>query len=189
MLGQDRATKDISPILAEEFRRGFDLINEGHNSETWLRVAVWWLIKARIVSEALPVDSPSSRDVSSSQLPTWESTVSHDQAHLDKLKSAWILEEVVLKAPSSDNVSRNKIKGLVLDLARSLDGDLTQSRHRPSIDHLLKLDVGLFESFEQPVEAWENIPKAMDDPDTPHRWLTVDPGNGGRDPENIIYRT
>lgn len=52
MLGQDRATKDISPILAEEFRRGFDLINEGHNSETWLRVAVWWLIKVILHSGA-----------------------------------------------------------------------------------------------------------------------------------------
>ena len=56
--------------------------------------------------------------MSSSQLPTWESTVSHDQAYLDKLKSAWILEEVVLRAPPSDSVSRNQINGLVLDLAR-----------------------------------------------------------------------
>ena len=29
----------------------------------------------------------------------------------------------------------------------------------------------------------------MDDPDSPYRWLTVDPGNGGREQENIIYRT
>ncbi|KAL8787199.1 MAG: hypothetical protein Q9195_007890 [Heterodermia aff. obscurata] len=137
-LDKNRATKDIDPILAEEFKRGFDLVNEGQTVETWLRVAVWWLIK------------------------------------------------VIL--PCS-------INGLVLDLARSLHGDLLASRSRSSSsppyksDILLKYDVGLFESFEQPVEALENIPKAMDDPDSPYRWLTVDPGNGGRDSENIIYRT
>ena len=56
-------------------------------------------------------------------------------------------------------------------------------------DILLGFDVGLFESFEQPVEVWKTIPKGIDEPDSPYRWLTVDPGNGGREQENIIYRT
>ena len=34
------------------------------------------------------------------------------------LKSAWILEEIVLKAEPNDSESYNKINGLILDLAR-----------------------------------------------------------------------
>ena len=34
------------------------------------------------------------------------------------LKSAWILEEIVLKSPWNDSVSHSKLNGLVLDLAR-----------------------------------------------------------------------
>ena len=34
------------------------------------------------------------------------------------LKSAWILEEIVLKAEPNDSDSYNKINGLILDLAR-----------------------------------------------------------------------
>ena len=71
------------------------------------------------MSEALAqVDFPSSRQLSSPQLPAWECTVSRDQSHLDMLKSAWILEEIVLKTASSDSVPHIKINGLVLDLAR-----------------------------------------------------------------------
>lgn len=44
-LDKNRATKDVDPIIAQEFKRGFDLVKEGQTLETWLRVAVWWLIK------------------------------------------------------------------------------------------------------------------------------------------------
>ncbi len=36
-----------------------------------------------------------------------------------------------------------------------------------------KLDVGLFESFEQPIEAKDNIPDAIDDPFASSRWFDV----------------
>ena len=44
-LDRNRATRNIDPILAQKFTGELDRVNEGQTSETWLRVAVWWLIK------------------------------------------------------------------------------------------------------------------------------------------------
>lgn len=49
------------------------------------------------------------------------------------------------------------------------------------------LDFKLLENFEQEtIEAQEHIPLAMDDPESPHRWIEIYQNVGGSGDNNII---
>lgn len=82
-----------------------------------------------------------------------------------------------------------------MDLYNSLQSDLhgriLGSSHLPTPDSkvLAKQDLGLLESFEQPVEVKENCPRAMDDFTTAHRWVMMDKDHAGFEQEKIIFRT
>ena len=48
-LDRNRATRNVDPILAQKFKEELDRIKEHRTLETWLRVAVWWLIKVVLI--------------------------------------------------------------------------------------------------------------------------------------------
>lgn len=125
----------------------------------------------------------------------WESTISSHQAYIDLLKCSWILEEIILGTDNEKDLTSKNIRRLVKDLARSLDRDFDRRRGSnaefPTFEDqvLLKQDVLLIESFEQTVEAKENVPNAMDDLADAHRWLEVDDDNAGYPHERVKFRT
>ena len=122
----------------------------------------------------------------------WENSISSEQAYIDLLKSSWILEDIVLSNDVDNDLAYNRLRRITKDLARALDRDLDRYRSAQYPDQTLKfdrLDLDLVESFEQMVEAPDNVPNAMDDPVSAHRWLEVDQDNAGSEGEKVQVRT
>lgn len=124
----------------------------------------------------------------------WEDTTSENQAYADLLKSSWIVEELIRKRKVAGDLSKHQDRKLVIDLLKALKTDLHRrqydkySRVVPETTVLLKQDLSLLESFEQTVEAKEDVPKAMDDLTTCQRWITIDKDHGGFADERIMFR-
>lgn len=75
---------------------------------------------------------------------------------------------------------------------KSLFGQLRASSSNPHIYEdriLLAQDLNLRESFEQSIEAQDNVPLLLDELSGPQRWFTVDPEHGGLAHERVLYRT
>ncbi|KAK4692952.1 hypothetical protein P7C71_g4350, partial [Lecanoromycetidae sp. Uapishka_2] len=173
----------------------FILTADGSTQE-WLRLAIWWLVKSRIIGRLLAQNGAQRRRTDASVHDyNWESTISSVQAYADLLKCSWILEEIILGASSEMGLASKNIRRLVKDLARSLDRDLIRRRDNspefPAFEDelLLKQNLSLIESFEQTIEAKENVPNAMDDLADAHRWLEVDDDNAGLPHERVKFRT
>ncbi len=95
-----------------------------------------------------------------------------------------------------NDLAYNSLRRMTKDLARSLDRDLERYRSiqcpdQPPWDerNFDRQDLDLLESFEQTVEASDNIPNAMDDPASAHRWLEIDQDNAGSGHERVRVRT
>ncbi|KAL8935897.1 MAG: hypothetical protein Q9211_004456 [Gyalolechia sp. 1 TL-2023] len=124
----------------------------------------------------------------------WEDTTSENQAYADLLKSSWIVEELIRKRKVAGDLSKRQARKLVIDLLKALKTDLHRRQHDkycrviPETAVLLKQDLSLLESFEQTVEAKENVPQAMDDLTTCQRWITIDKDHGGFADERVMFR-
>ena len=193
---QERETHSLPSDVQKILWTRVESISPPISTERWLRLAIWWLVKSRIISDLLAQAEVTRRGTDASQHQNrWHSTVSMEQAYTDLLKSSWILEEVVLAGAGDEDLSYISIRKMVKDLSRSLHNDLQEIRYSirafRSIDKdgLLKHDLHLFESFEQTIEADESIPAAIDDPDSALRWFEIDQDNAGRKHENVIFRT
>lgn len=124
----------------------------------------------------------------------WENTTSDVQAYVDLLKSSWILDALIRERKVAGDLTKPRVRKLVQDLLKALKSDLhhrqhdERSREAPDTDTLLKQDLSLLETFEQTVEAKENVPRAMDDLTTSQRWITIDKDHGGFPHERIQFR-
>lgn len=198
MLSQKRERHNVSSGVHDLFRRSAESV-QTHTSvevERWLRLAIWWLVKSRIISHILATNEVKRRGTDASQHQNrWHSTVSAEQAYTDLLKSSWILEEIVLAGATEEDLSYVSVRKMVKDLSASLHNELLESRNSSQgfepIDGnvLLKYDLHLLESFEQTIEAEENVPEAMDDPITALRWFEIDQDNAGMQNEKVLFRT
>ena len=192
-----RQRHNANPEVRSKFLKCHESVKEIFTTETWLRLATWWLIKSRTVSNLLS-ESGISRQGAGVLQPrsNWENSISSEQAYIDLLKSSWILEDIVLSNDVDNGLAYNRLRRITKDLARSLDRDLDRYRSaqypdQPPWDarNFDKQDLDLLESFEQMVEAPENVPNAMDDPASAHRWLEVDQDNAGSEGERVHFRT
>ncbi|KAL9039746.1 MAG: hypothetical protein Q9214_004751, partial [Letrouitia sp. 1 TL-2023] len=146
-------------------------------------------------TSGLSVSASSQSEFYSRSNDDWGSRATSDQEYANILKSSWILEELILERKVAGDLRSIRSHKLVMDLYNSLQSDLhgriLGSSHLPALDKkvLAKQDLGLLESFEQPVELKENCPRAMDDFTTAHRWVMMDKDHAGFEQEKIIYRT
>lgn len=178
------------------FRKSYEALQDTYSTESWLRLATWWLVKSRTVCRALVVNGAQRRGTDTSlHQDGWAMTISAAQAYTDLLKSSWILEEVVLAKPNQEDLQYTNIRRIIMVLVDSLDRDLRDRRwdgsESPSFadDVLLKQDLGLLEGFEQTIELAENFPDAINDFEPAHRWFEPDQDNAGVDTERVLYRT
>ena len=195
-LPTEREKHVVGPELQVAFLGYYEPLYDKFSTEAWLRLATWWLVKSRTIFNFLIGDD--SRRPSKNVLPHqygWENAVSAEQAYTDLLKSSWILEDIVLANEADENLSYNNLRRIIKEMVRSLDRDL--GRRRGSTPDLpgfedrvvLKQDLKLLESFQQTIEGTENVPNAMDDPASAHRWMEVDQDNAGFDHERVKFRT
>lgn len=198
MLSQKRERHSVSSDVHDLFRKSAESVQipTSVEREKWLRLAIWWLVKSRIVSHILAANEVQRRGTDASQHQNrWHSTASAGQAYTDLLKSSWILEEIVLAGATEEDLSYFTVRKMVKDLSASLHNELLESRNSPQNVEpfdgsvLLKYDLHLLESFEQTIEAEESIPEAMDDPISALRWFEIDQDNAGMQNEKVLFRT
>ncbi|KAL8824382.1 MAG: hypothetical protein Q9191_005094 [Dirinaria sp. TL-2023a] len=193
-----REKYQISAALQACFEKSHDSLKTEFSLESWLRIGTWWLIKSRIISRALTQKGVQRRSTRTSEFESrWESTVSEEQASLDLLKSSWIFEEIILKQLEDESFFDIYIQKLATDLMRNIDVDLRDNRASVTAvsaaddDGLRRLNTGLLEDFQQPLEAKSDVPKAIDDPSTPFRWIDVrfPPICHSFETEKVVFRT
>lgn len=196
VLLQEREKHNVSSEAQDFFRSRVESVKPPLPLERWLRLAIWWLVKSRIISHLRAQSNVNRRGTDASQHQSrWHSTVSTLQAYTDLLKSSWILEEVVLVGTADEDLSYPPVKKMIEDLSRSLHNELQESRNLdPDLasferDGLLKYDLHLLENFEQTIEAEESIPAAIDDPVSALRWFEIDQDNAGMQHEKVLFRT
>ncbi|KAL8830148.1 MAG: hypothetical protein Q9170_005869 [Blastenia crenularia] len=176
------------------FLQSFEAIGDEVLDESWIRIATWWLLKSVYLRSAKAAERRSSGADNFHLYSHWDDTTSEDQAYADLLKSSWILEELIRKRRVAGDLSKRQPRKLVIDLLKALKTDLHRRQHdrycrsAPDTDVLLKQDLSLLESFEQTVEAKENVPQAMDDLTTSQRWITIDQDHAGFADERVTFR-
>lgn len=191
---QRREKHNVASTVGDAFRSSVE--KTPVTLERWLPLAIWWLVKSRTIFHILDKSEVKRRGTDLSQHQNhWHSTVSAEQAYTDLLKSSFILEEMVLDRAADEDLSYINIRTMVKDLSTSIHKDLNEIRniHRKfeSFEGSIPLsyDLHLLESFEQTIEAEENIPAAIDDPDTALRWFEIDQDNAGMQHEKVLFRT
>ena len=196
VLSQEREKHNVISDVQDVFRKSIESVKTSTSVERWLRLAIWWLVKSRIISHILAQNEVKRRGTDASQYQNrWHSTVSAEQAYMDLLKSSWILEEIVLVEAADEDLSYFSVRKMIKDLSTSLHNDLLESRN---IDRNFesfernqsrRYDLNLLESFEQTIEAEEIIPAAIDDLESSVRWFSIDQDNAGMRHEKVLYRT
>ena len=196
VLSQEREKHNLSSDVQDVLRSSLESIQPPIPLERWLRLAIWWLVKSRIISHLLTQSETKRRGTDPSlHQNRWHSTVSAEQAYADLLKSSWILEEVVLAGKADQDLSYFSVRKMIKDLSASLHNDFLENRNSDrsfksfARDGLLKYDLHLLESFEQTIEAEESVPAAMDDPVSALRWFEIDQDNAGMQHEKVLFRT
>ena len=195
-LQRGREKHQAETVVQDAFKSNAESLKSPPSVETWLRLATWWLVKSRIISHVLAQTEAKRRGTVASQHQNrWHCTVSAEQAYADLLKSSWILEEIALVNATDEELSYVSVTKMFKDLSASLHNDLLERRNAhpylKSFDWtvLLKHDLHLLENFEQMIEAEENIPAAIDDPISAHRWFEIDQDNAGMEHEKVLFRT
>ena len=196
VLSQEREKHNVESDIHDVFRSSVESIGTPTSAERWLRLAIWWLVKSRIILHILSRDELKRRGTDASQHQNkWHSTASVEQAYTDLLKSSWILEEIVLAGAGDEDLSYVSVRKMIKDLSASLHNDLLESRngHRTfgslARNEPSKYNLHLLESFEQTIEAEESVPAAMDDPVSALRWFEIDQDNAGMQHEKVLFRT
>ena len=192
----DREKHNAGPEVTAAFERSHECLKDEFDVESWARLATWWLIKSRIVRRLISQTGLQRRKTDSSQYQDgWERSISEEQAWADLLKASWILEDIVLAEGNEETISAVFVRRIIKDLITNLNKDFRECRESRSRlagledGVILKQDLPLLESFEQEIEAKENVPIAIDDPSSPHRWFNTDQDNAGIDGERVIFRT
>lgn len=196
VLSQEREKHDVISDVQDIFKKSVESVKTSTSVERWLRLAIWWLVKSRIISHILAQNEVERRGTDVSQYQNrWHSTVSAEQAYTDLLKSSWILEEIVLVGAADEDLSYFSVRKMIKDLSASLHNDLLErrnvDRNFESFEGNIRrrYDLNLLESFEQTIEAEESVPAAIDDPVSSLRWFEIDQDNAGMRREKVLYRT
>ncbi|KAL8770027.1 MAG: hypothetical protein Q9194_005272 [Teloschistes cf. exilis] len=191
---EQRDKHEVPEELAEAFFQSFDSIGDEVLDESWIQIATWWLLKSHTVFRSMTLSHIRPSKDEFHDYSHWENTTSDVQAYVDLLKSSWILDALIRERKIAGDLTKPRVQKLVQDLLKALKSDLhhrqhdKRSREAPDTDTLLKQDLSLLESFEQTVEAKENVPRAMDDLTTSRRWITIDKDHGGFPDERIQFR-
>ncbi|KAI4245369.1 MAG: hypothetical protein LQ352_006574 [Teloschistes flavicans] len=191
---EQRDKHEVPKELAEAFFQSFDSIGDEVLDESWIRIATWWLLKSHTIFRSMTLSHIRPHKGEFHDFSHWENTTSGVQAYADLLKSSWILDALIRERKIAGDLTKPHLRKLVQDLLKALKSDLHHRQHdkrsgeAPDTDILLKQDLSLVESFEQTVEAKENVPRAMDDLTTSQRWITIDKDHGGFPDERIHFR-
>ncbi|KAJ5835446.1 hypothetical protein N7447_001472 [Penicillium robsamsonii] len=167
-------------------------VNEGLQitrliTRDWLRVATWWLLKAR--ATLANCNRHSYVSARSSLSPSMESRSTSHQAYLDLLKASYILYDIALEEDVSSGILVDEDRKSILELSEGINEELSQytSIDIPEPSTLHAQNHAIWESM-QPEEIWDggiDLDLGLDN----LRWIAVDLEDAGSEHEKVLYRT
>ncbi|KAL9009388.1 MAG: hypothetical protein Q9173_005576 [Seirophora scorigena] len=177
----DDTLKERFQQLADE-----DLRIRRLSAKDWLRIATWWLLKARFNMRDVESSSPAA---SGSIQISGAAGGSANQAYVDLLKSSWILRTVILGETNISSLMTDENRKLVYNLSDGINESF--SKIQPLDEH------GRQALAEQNIDIWELL---QPEEETFHedgllgglnnqRWITVEKDDGGEEEETVLYRT
>ncbi|KAI4105822.1 MAG: hypothetical protein LQ345_007213 [Seirophora villosa] len=156
------------------------------SAKDWLRVATWWLLKARFNIRDVESCSPTVSDFIQ---VSGVASGSANQAYVDLLKSSWILRTIILDETNISSLMTDENRQLVYNLSDGINESF--SKMQPPDGHRRQALV------EQNIDIWELL---QPEEETFHedgllaglnnqRWITVEKDDGGEEEETVLYRT
>ncbi|KAI9669583.1 MAG: hypothetical protein M1817_004626 [Caeruleum heppii] len=157
------------------------------NARDWLRVATWWLLKARNSLDLF--EKPMLTNAQGSCSPSSDSRSASGQAYVDLLKASWILYDIILKNINLTALLTHENQKLFYDLSEALTEDL---HHFAPVDVpdrtvLLRQNLNIWEMLqpEEENKQMNNLLPGLDN----GRWITVEPEDAGEEDEKVLCRT
>ncbi|CAI7656315.1 unnamed protein product [Penicillium glandicola] len=153
----------------------------------WLRVATWWLLKARAtLANCNRHNYVSARG---SLSPSMESRSTSQQAYLDLLKASYILYDIVLEEEASSDLLVDEDRKSIVELSEGINEEFSQytSVDIPEPSSLHTQNLAIWEPM-QPEEIWDggiDLDLGLDN----LRWIAVDLEDAGSEQEKVLYRT
>ncbi|KAI9754855.1 MAG: hypothetical protein M4579_004512 [Chaenotheca gracillima] len=157
------------------------------NARDWLRVATWWLLKAR---NSLDLhEKPTLANARGSFSPSDDSRSPSNQAYVDLLKSSWILYDIILKDDNLTSLLTDENRKLFYNLSDAINEDFFHFRpvDVPDQQTLQRQNLNIWELLQPEEETFED-----DDilPGLEHgRWVTVEQEDAGEEGEHVLFRT
>lgn len=161
------------------------------NARDWLRVATWWLLKARFNTR---VDERSQYMSTRGSLSV--SGLSNggrsaiNQAYVDLLKASWILYNIILKDDNDKaSLMTDENRKMFYNLSDGISEDLSdfQPVDAPEKDTLLGQNYNLWELLQPEEETYddEDLLPGLEN----GRWITVEQDDAGEEDEQVLFRT
>ncbi|KAL4785442.1 hypothetical protein BJX76DRAFT_366981 [Aspergillus varians] len=157
------------------------------STRDWLRVAVWWLLKAR--TGLANCERSTLVSARGSMSPSMTSSNSSHQAYIDLLKASYVLYDIVLKRQNPQSLIIDENRKLISDLSDGIKEDFSQfisvDIPDPATITLHNLDIW------EPVQPNET---SIGDGESlltleNFRYTTVELEDAGAEEERVILRT
>ncbi|KAH8427342.1 uncharacterized protein LDX57_005056 [Aspergillus melleus] len=157
------------------------------NTNDWLRIAVWWLLKAR--NTLANCEKPCLINSRGSVSPSINSGTTSHQAYVDLLKASYILYDIVLADDASQAVLCDENRKLISDLSEGINNEFSQftSVDIPEYSTIYSQNLDIWEPL-QPEEELGNDGYTLLGLDNV-RWIAVDQEDAGNEEENVLFRT
>ena len=161
------------------------------NARDWLRVATWWLLKARFntrVDERSQLMS-THRSLSVSGV-SGGGRSGINQAYVDLLKASWILYDIILKDDNDKaSLMTDENRKMFYNLSDGIREDLSdfQPVDAPEKDTLLCQNCNIWELLQPEEETYddEDLLPGLEN----GRWITVEQDDAGEEDEQVLFRT
>ncbi|KAL9580814.1 MAG: hypothetical protein Q9203_006151, partial [Teloschistes exilis] len=158
------------------------------NAKDWLRVATWWLLKAKFNAPEL-ANSSSTK----SQVPLRvfdHSSSSIHQAYVDLLKSSWILHTVILSENNLSSLMTDENRKLFYNLSDGINEGLCKFKAPDTLarEALVDQNINIWELLqpeEEETAGEDSISPELDR----QRWITVEQNDAGEENEKVLFRT
>ncbi|KAI9723315.1 MAG: hypothetical protein M1812_001198 [Candelaria pacifica] len=157
------------------------------NARDWLRVATWWLLKARNTMELH--ERPALTDARGSFSPSTDSRSPSSQAYVDLLKASWILYEIILNDENLTPLLTDENRKLFYNLSDAINEDFYHFRpvDIPDKHTLHRQNLNIWELLQPEEENFEEddlLPGLENS-----RWITVEQEDAGEEDEQVLFRT
>ncbi|KAI9370692.1 hypothetical protein BJX61DRAFT_514544 [Aspergillus egyptiacus] len=172
-------------------RFGTSLNDEHHvrrlSTRDWLRIAVWWLLKAR--ASLANCEKPSLVSARGSMSPSTTSSNSSHQSYVDLLKASYILYDIVLQRQSPQSLMIDENRKLISDLSEGINEEFSQfsSVDIPDQATIRTQNLDVWEPI-QPDEASSSSSDSLLSLDNV-RYITVELEDAGAEEEHVLLRT